>query len=70
MNIIPFQFGSQKIIAKYEKRYHPFLYRMGRRRYAGRGQTWFRTSSDALTYAKRWAARAERVLVTEVEHVN
>ena len=60
---IPFQTGSQKIIDKYEKRYHPYLYRFGCRRYAGHGRIHFKTASAAHAYAIRWADRASRILV-------
>jgi hypothetical protein len=66
-SIIPFQPGSQKVIAHYEKSYHPFLYRLGRRRYAKHGRLYFKTATDALTYAIRWAARSESWMKRRVE---
>lgn len=60
---IPFQPGKQKIInPRLEKDYHPFLYRLGQRRYAHHGQLTFYTATAALEYALRWAARADRIL--------
>jgi len=58
---IPFQHGSQKT-GVYEKYYHPYLYRLGQRRYAGHGRTAFRTATAAQDYARRWAERADRFI--------
>lgn len=67
-----FQTGGQRVSTQYQKRYHPFLYRIGQRRYAGRGRTFFRTMTAAQEYAARWAERAARFVRTEKEnnHVN
>ena len=61
----PFQPGSQKIITRSEKHYQPYLYRTGRRRYAGHGRTYFKTATAAQDYARRWAERASRFLVAK-----
>lgn len=55
---MPFQPGRQKIQNAFGKRYHPFLYRMGARRYACRGRKHFRTATEAHEYAQKWAVRA------------
>jgi hypothetical protein len=68
---IPFIPGSQKVIVRGEKRYCPYLYRMGQRRYSGQCRGYFRTSSAALTYASQWADRATRFLAfKEAKHVD
>jgi hypothetical protein len=71
-NGIPFSPGAQKISKGiYEKRYHPYLYRLGQRRYAGHGKLNFRTATEAFTYAVDWALRAEQFLIAKkAEHVN
>jgi hypothetical protein len=68
MGTIPFQSGSQKVVIGGEKRYKPFLYRNGRRHYAGHGWIWFRTATDAQLYARRWAEKVERYLEVKEAH--
>lgn len=68
---IPFQFGYQKVTVRGEKRFCPYLYRMGQRRYSGQCRGYFRTATAALTYASNWAKRVTRFLaVKEAKHVN
>ena len=59
---VPFQAGYQKITLRGEKRYCPYLYRFGQRRYSGKGRGYFRTASEALIYATSWSKRASRLL--------
>ena len=71
MSIVPFQLGYQKVYIRGEKRYNPFLYRHGRRHYAGHGRIIFRTATDAQLYARRWAERTERFLeMKEILYAN
>lgn len=67
---IPFQPGSQKVTVRGEKRYCPYLYRMGQRRYSGRGRGYFRTVSAALTYASQWADRVTHFLAAAEIHMH
>jgi len=65
--------GYQKITNHSAKRYHPFIYRQGQRRYAYRGKLSFKTATAAMKYAIRWADRAQSFLDTmpkEVEYAD
>lgn len=57
-----FQAGYQRRDYHFTKQYYPFIYRNGKRRYAGRGRLHFCTATLAMNYALRWAARAKAYL--------
>ena len=82
MNALTFKFGRERFDdRKFNKRYFPFIERLGKRRYGWRGKIYFRTASQAEGYARRWAERADRflynkngsnvnALTQEVDHAN